>query len=30
MRSMLRHDPDVMMVGEVGIWRRAEIAVRVA
>jgi len=30
LRSMLRHDPDVMMVGEVRDYETAEIAVRVA
>ncbi|MBL0251096.1 MAG: Flp pilus assembly complex ATPase component TadA [Elusimicrobia bacterium] len=30
LRSMLRHDPDVMMVGEVRDLETAEIAVRVA
>jgi len=30
LRSMLRHDPDVMMVGEVRDYETAEIAIRVA
>lgn len=30
LRSMLRHDPDVMMVGEVRDFETAEIAVRIA
>jgi len=30
LRSMLRHDPDVMMVGEVRDFETAEIAIRIA
>jgi len=30
LRSMLRHDPDIMMVGEVRDYETAEIAIRVA
>ncbi|MBN1687891.1 MAG: Flp pilus assembly complex ATPase component TadA [Candidatus Omnitrophica bacterium] len=30
LRSMLRHDPDVMMVGEVRDYETAELAVRIA
>ncbi len=30
LRSMLRHDPDIMMVGEIRDYETAEIAVRVA
>ena len=30
LRSMLRHDPDVMMVGEVRDFETAEVAIRVA
>ncbi|MFH1282896.1 MAG: ATPase, T2SS/T4P/T4SS family [bacterium] len=30
LRSMLRHDPDVMMVGEIRDYETAEIAIRVA
>src|SRR4030043_8448 len=30
LRSMLRHDPDIMMVGEVRDFETAELAIRIA